>query len=151
MSRESSEKLGLRVSRSSKQAPLTQLGSRSDHQLEYLKAEVVQLQHKLETSEKCAANVAQALHTLKLTTLPTEVQRAYTEIKECVTGILICSSVLTESEVQRCPIPPDFEGLSEFFPWLSTTLNEIQALFISMQLQLESSEETAAEYRDVTV
>ena len=61
--------------------------------------------------------------------------------------MLVCSSVLTESEVQREPIPPDFEGLVSFLPWLGETLQAVQTLFSGIQSQLESTEESADAFR----
>ena len=54
-----------------------------------------------------------------------EIQTAYEAIREAVTAMLVCSSVLTESEVQRSPVPPDFDGLRAFLPWLAETLTAI--------------------------
>ena len=96
--------------------------SNEQHQVEYLKAEIVQLQQRLEQSEAQVSELSLALENLQLSALPEDVQTAYDAIREAVTAMLVCSSVLTESEVQRSPMPPDFEGLCAFLPWLGETL-----------------------------
>ena len=67
-----------------------------------------------------------------------------------MTAILVSSSVLTESEIQTSPVPPDFDGLKAFLPWLGDTLQAIQELVLHVQTQLETSEESASEFREAT-
>ena len=89
----------------SSQAPAmstTQLNNqhqKQSNQLEYLKAEVSQLQLKLSEQETELTSLRKSLETLNLEALPSEIGEAYSSIREAITAILVTSSVLTESEV----------------------------------------------------
>ena len=67
-----------------------------------------------------------------------------------MTAILVSTSVLTESEIQTSSVPSDGDGLKAFLPWLADTLQAIQELVVHVQTQLETSEESASDFRDAT-
>lgn len=78
----------------------TDYGNEQLHnQIEYLKAEVNQLQVKTERQAARIKEMEEAWQRLDLESMGEDIRSAYDNIREAVTAILVSSSVLTESEI----------------------------------------------------